>query len=43
MIGLEFREVASSISLMIGHRPVIVKRVVIGSNGGWMLSALFKL
>ena len=26
-----------------GHRPVIVKRAVIGSKGGWKLSTIFKL
>ena len=25
----------------IGHRPVIVKRAVIGSKGGWKLSRIF--
>ena len=25
------------------HRPVIVKRVVIDSKGGWKLSTIFKL
>ena len=24
-----------------GHRPVIVKRAVIGSKGGWKLSTIF--
>ena len=26
-----------------GHRPVIVKRALIGSKGGWKLSTIFKL
>ena len=25
------------------HRPVIVKRVLIGSKGGWKLSTIFKM
>ena len=25
----------------IGHRPVIVKRALIGSKGGWKLSTIF--
>ena len=25
------------------HRPVIVKRAVVGSKGGWKLSTIFKL
>ena len=25
----------------LGHRPVIVKRALIGSNVGWMLSTIF--
>ena len=27
--------------LLPGHRPVIVKRAVIGSKGGWKLSIIF--
>ena len=27
--------------LVQGHRPVIVKRAVIGSKGGWKLSSIF--
>ena len=27
----------------LGHRPLIVKRVVIGSPGGWKLSTIFML
>ena len=27
--------------MSIGHRPVIVKRAVIGSKGGWELSTIF--
>ena len=26
---------------VLGHRPVIVKKAVIGSNGGWKLSTIF--
>ena len=26
---------------IIGHRPVIVKRAVIGSKGGWKLNTIF--
>ena len=26
-----------------GHRPVILKRAVIGSKDGWKLSIIFKL
>ena len=28
-------------SRAFGHRPVIVKRAVIGSKGGWKLSTIF--
>ena len=28
-------------ALLLGHRPVIVKRAVIGSKGGWKLSTIF--
>ena len=27
--------------MSVGHRPVIVKRAVIGSEGGWKLSTIF--
>ena len=27
--------------MALGHRPVIVKRAVIGSKGGWKLSTIF--
>ena len=27
--------------MSLGHRPVIVKRAVIGSKGGWKLSTIF--
>ena len=30
-------------TLLSGHRPVIVKREVIGSKRGWKLSTIFKL
>ena len=29
--------------LSLCHRPVIVKRALIGSKGGWKLSTVFKL
>ena len=28
---------------LVGHRPVIVKRALIGSKGGWELSTIFML
>ena len=28
-------------TVSLGHRPVIVKRAVIGSEGGWKLSTIF--
>ena len=28
---------------ILGHRPVIVKRALIGSKGGWILSTIFML
>ena len=28
-------------AMSLGHRPIIVKRAVIGSKGGWMLSTIF--
>ena len=31
----------SKTSLPLGHRPVNVKRAVIGSKGGWKLSTIF--
>ena len=30
-------------SCVIGHRPVLVKRALIGSKGGWKLSTIFTL
>ena len=30
-----------SLNFAIGHRPVNVKRTVIGSKGGWKLSTIF--
>ena len=27
--------------MSLGHRPVIVKRALIGSKGGWKLSTIF--
>ena len=29
--------------MSLGHRPVIVKRALIGSKGGWTLSTIFML
>ena len=34
-------EITISLVYAVGHRPVIVKRAVIGSKGGWKLSTIF--
>ena len=34
---------ARYLHLKIGHRPVIVKRALIGSKGRWILSTIFML
>ena len=42
----ELRAILGHLSEMVrslGHRPLIVKRVVIGSQGGWKLSTIFML
>ena len=31
----------ANVTEALGHRPVIVKRAVIGSKGGWKLSTIF--
>ena len=38
---LQLNNEIGSLDLVYGHRPVNVKRAVIGSKGGWKLSTIF--